>query len=329
MDYRIRQKFVSIIERFSSRITDGAQSCEKLDDLISAYADGEVVGKEKQLLEAHLDSMKAICIVVTARPQVVMTGEMSGRLRMALAEEMKGKNRFPIFSRPAWAFSTAAFAAVLAIGFFILQPSNVSHQLLGTTPTQTASLPPSDVDQTDPEAPSAPMFPIMGESGIRSASSSAAARSTADVVKYRNNEAQPGVIAASGGAIHTRPSFVSMPHSSGEALAPRSDHSIIAALPGKSSKLNSVNTFSTTNPESTGASTDTDTGSTKPAVMQVSSSNASSPAPALSETSYQPVSLGRRLRAAQSMATKTSLLVDLHRENVATGTVPIVDNGFH
>lgn len=353
MESQFRQKYIWVKNRLVALLGGvPLDNCDQLHDFLSGYSDGELSDKERLVVEAHLEkceacrtelaALKLTTSFIAARPSVVLSGEKSLQLHIALQEEMRGRSHFPVFGRPAWAFSGAAFAAVFAFGFLYLshnnfQPGKSNHPVI-------AFLPHSDRDMGEPLAPSTPIYPITDDGSSRPGASA-----------VLNGSASTGSsIEASSSTSRQDESDVYSPHGSGElasgiktapvsrtiSLSRRSvlnsessvsDNMARTAMISPSSGVMTPPTISDNRALSaSGGSSSTPTGVTTvshTAVEAVAQADTS----AGTDTAHsEPLSLGRRLRnAGVGAEIHTSIYVEQRHENIGNGTANIVDQGFH
>ena len=343
-----RQHFDHILKSFgvrrSSLTTDG-DPCSRYQLLLTAYADGQLGEKRSHVIEGHLNacpscraSLAATRIVghcMFERPAPEFTGDMSARLRMAIAEEARTPTRVPLFGGPRLIWSGAALTTLIVAA--------VSYQLSLQPPVAHVAVNPPVIVHTSP-FPSSAVVPSVKSLPHTAVIAKAPSAYTVDVFSHETEAAIPPIkvhpalvatpkavvrsgaqIAATTAARHITPTVQVAKASVSRPIAPPSAVAVSPVVPSAPDQVaTSDNTSLTPAPE------------VAPATVDRAPNNvvAHEPEPVVSSAVFEtapsePVSLGHRLHNAGRLATaRVSVYVDQPRTRVGNGTASIVDAGF-
>ncbi|HEY3330393.1 MAG TPA: zf-HC2 domain-containing protein [Capsulimonadaceae bacterium] len=332
--------------------TSSSDPCNRYQTLLTAYVDGQLDDKRKHVIEGHLNACaecraslavtRLVGHAITERPSAPFTGDMSARLRMAIAEEARQSVRAPFFTPQRLAWGGAAFTLAVVSAFALHTQQQPHPTTIAINPQAVITAPSMSANHNNSVVPSskAPLqvakVPTQLEPKVAPMPVAAINRIVTTVRPTATKGAPTTVVA-------------SLPYE--KPMAPRKPvarpitNTAVAKL--DTGRPAPTSTFVAPTPEpptAAVASATPDTASTpvSPAAPEHVASADRAPAnvvarntdPAPSFTSYETgsaesVSLGRRLRnAGRVVAAHASVSVDHANYRQGNGTANIVDAVF-
>ncbi|MDR3707890.1 MAG: zf-HC2 domain-containing protein [Capsulimonadaceae bacterium] len=332
--HRIDRALKLLNVRRSTRSSNG-DPCERYQLLLTEYADGLIDPRHRQIVEGHLNGCASCRASLAAtqlfghalseRPAAILSPDMSARLRIAIAEEVRGRRPQRISFTPGWAFAGAgALSAVIGV--------MLMHHVQG--PVVVANNPIQRPSITAPVTP-LPAAPDVEHSKANSAISASAAPTAA-----RPPAAKPANVAASVAGARRAPVLARRLHQDARsqpilvASQPIVNQSVIsgptASIPSETSRVASA-------PANEAQDVPTPT-PVEPKVADMKAQRApdndvASVPDQVSTASYEvtgnePVTLGRRLHNARPSTASMVVSFQHGRVSLANGTANIVGSGF-